>query len=127
MAVAPADVVGAIDARDMAVRRQLRFIGAKAHRAAKIGVGAALLQTFVAQPFADHADDGLVRLSEFGSRRVRDAAGITRATDARHLTAEADDQEGPPPYTRETTTRKHTFCPQIRTTHGQEKNRLEAT
>src|SRR3546814_900442 len=41
MAVALADVVGAIDARDMAVRRQLRFIDAKAHRAAKIGVGAA--------------------------------------------------------------------------------------
>src|SRR3546814_19481597 len=56
MSVALADVVGAIDARDMAVRRQLRFIGAKAHRAAKIGVGAALLQTFVAHPFGDHAD-----------------------------------------------------------------------
>src|SRR5690606_807568 len=43
MTVALADVVRAIDARNMAVRRQPRLIGAQPHRAAKVGVGAALL------------------------------------------------------------------------------------
>src|SRR3546814_4706639 len=52
-----ADSVGAIHARDIAVRSEFRFLGAKAHRAAQIGSGAALLQTFVANPTGDHADE----------------------------------------------------------------------
>src|SRR3546814_916003 len=121
-----ADVVGTIDARDMAVRREFRFIGAKAHRAAQIGVGAALLQTFVAHPLGDHADNGFIGRTELGARRVSDTA-VPRPLDARHLHAEADAEEGHPAFAREAHARNLALGPALTEAAGDENavHRLE--
>src|SRR3546814_11702371 len=104
----------------MAVRLQLRFIVAKAHRPAQIGVGAALLQAFVAHPLGDHADDGLVRRAEFGARRIGDTARVPRALDARHLHAEADAEEGHAALAREAHARNLAFGPALAKAAGAE-------
>src|SRR3546814_11940757 len=85
VAVALADLVRAIERRDMAVRRQLRRIGAKPHRPAHVGVDAARLQTLRAHPFGDQADDRFVGRAELGARRLVDPARVPRRPDARHL------------------------------------------
>src|SRR3546814_18057022 len=102
----------------MAVRRQLRFIGAEAHRTAEIGIGAALLQSLVAHPFGDQADDRLVGRAEFGARRVGDADRVARRLDARHLHAQADAEAGPTAFPREFDPRAPAFGPAPADTTG---------
>src|SRR3546814_16098590 len=84
----------------MAVRRQLRRIGAKPHRPAHVGVDAARLQTLRAHPFGDQADDRFVGRAELGARRLVDAARVPRRLDARHLHTETYPEKGHVPFTR---------------------------
>src|SRR3546814_3522046 len=99
VSVALADLVRAIERRDMAVRRQLRRIGAKPHRPAHVGVDAARLQTLRAHPFGDQADDRFVGRAELGARRLVDAARVPRRLDARHLHTEPYPTTGHVPLT----------------------------
>jgi hypothetical protein len=86
----------------VAVAGQLGFVGAQAHRAAHIGIGAALLEAFCAHPFGDDAHHRLAGVAEFGGRRPRNSGGVARAFDARYLHAQADPEERHIALTRET-------------------------
>src|SRR4029079_937812 len=94
VAVALADQILAVNRMDDAVAVEPGGIGAQPHGAAEVAAGRALLQSFLAHPLGDHADDRLGRVAEFGGRGFLDARLVPRRLDARHLHAEADAEEG---------------------------------
>ena len=60
-------VVGAVNRRNMAIAIQHGIISAQTHRAAHIAARFALLNTLLAHPFGDDANDGFFCGAKFGT------------------------------------------------------------
>ena len=88
MAVALADHRGIVNTGHPAVRRQVTFIGAKAHGATEVVFGVAPFQLVAAHPFGEQPDHRFFGGAEFRRPGATDAGEIARHLDHRHLHAE---------------------------------------
>src|SRR5579875_127482 len=101
VAVALADLGGAVDRGHARPGHEPRRIGAEAHGAAEIAVGLALLELVALHPFGHQADHRLGAGPELGRARAVEAGQVPRRLDHRHLHAEADAEIRHFPFARE--------------------------
>ena len=101
MAVALGDFRLAVDLGHPAAARELSFVGAEPHGAAKVAIRRALFQRVAFEPLRHKTDHRLRRWRELGRIRFRDSAKISYRLDHGHLHAETNSEIRHMPLARE--------------------------